>query len=65
MQKRRLGKAQWDARVISFGAWAIGTEQGETDDDTPGTAPHCLALPLSGGTVTLSLSPVRPRWFRA
>jgi aryl-alcohol dehydrogenase-like predicted oxidoreductase len=34
MEKRRLGKTGWDASVIGFGAWAIGADWGEADDDT-------------------------------
>jgi hypothetical protein len=89
-EKRRLGKTEWDASVIGFGARAIGADWGETDDDTSRAALRAAAaasgrrrdynilrqrlaqgsslppaLPVSGGTVTLSVSPVRPRWFRA
>jgi aryl-alcohol dehydrogenase-like predicted oxidoreductase len=34
METRRLGKTGWDASVIGFGAWAIGADWGEADDDT-------------------------------
>ncbi len=34
MEKRRLGKTGWDASVIGFGAWAIGADWGEADDNT-------------------------------
>ena len=34
MEIRRLGKTGWDASVIGFGAWAIGADWGEADDDT-------------------------------
>jgi aryl-alcohol dehydrogenase-like predicted oxidoreductase len=33
MQSRRLGKTGWDVSEIGFGAWAIGGEWGETDDE--------------------------------
>ena len=34
MEIRRLGKTRWGASVIGFGAWAIGADWGEADDDT-------------------------------
>jgi aryl-alcohol dehydrogenase-like predicted oxidoreductase len=40
MEKRRLGKTGWDASVIGFGAWAIGSDWGDADDDTSRAALH-------------------------
>jgi aryl-alcohol dehydrogenase-like predicted oxidoreductase len=34
VERRRLGKTGWDASVIGFGAWAIGADWGDVDDDT-------------------------------
>jgi aryl-alcohol dehydrogenase-like predicted oxidoreductase len=43
MEKRRLGKTGWDASVIGFGAWAIGSDWGEVGDDTSRAALHAAA----------------------
>jgi aryl-alcohol dehydrogenase-like predicted oxidoreductase len=40
MQSRRLGKTGWDVSEIGFGAWAIGGEWGETDDEESLAAMH-------------------------
>ena len=40
MQSRRLGKTGWDVSEIGFGAWAIGGEWGETDEEESMTALH-------------------------
>jgi aryl-alcohol dehydrogenase-like predicted oxidoreductase len=40
MQSRRLGKTGWDVSEIGFGAWAIGGEWGETDDEESLAALH-------------------------
>jgi aryl-alcohol dehydrogenase-like predicted oxidoreductase len=40
MQSRRLGKTGWDVSEIGFGAWAIGAEWGETDDEESMAALH-------------------------
>ena len=40
MQSRRLGKTGWDVSEIGFGAWAIGAEWGETDDQESLAALH-------------------------
>ena len=43
MEKRRLGKTGWYASVIGFGAWAIGADWGEADDDTSRAALRAAA----------------------
>ncbi|MGD0743280.1 MAG: aldo/keto reductase [Acidimicrobiales bacterium] len=43
MEKRRLGKTGWDASVIGFGAWAIGADWGDVDDDTSRAALRAAA----------------------
>ena len=43
MEKRRLGRTEWDASVIGFGAWAIGADWGEIDDDTSRAALRAAA----------------------
>jgi aryl-alcohol dehydrogenase-like predicted oxidoreductase len=40
MQSRRLGKIGWDVSEIGFGAWAIGGEWGETDEEESMAALH-------------------------
>jgi aryl-alcohol dehydrogenase-like predicted oxidoreductase len=40
MQSRRLGKTGWDVSEIGFGAWAIGGEWGETDEEESMAALH-------------------------
>jgi len=40
MQSRRLGKTGWDVSEIGFGAWAIGGEWGDTDDEESLAAMH-------------------------
>ena len=40
MQSRRLGKTGWDVSEIGFGAWAIGGEWGETDEEDSLAALH-------------------------
>jgi aryl-alcohol dehydrogenase-like predicted oxidoreductase len=40
MQSRRLGKTGWDVSEIGFGAWAIGGEWGETDEEESLAALH-------------------------
>jgi aryl-alcohol dehydrogenase-like predicted oxidoreductase len=40
MQSRRLGKTGWDVSEIGFGAWAIGSEWGETDEEESMAALH-------------------------
>jgi len=34
MEKRRLGKTEWDAGVIGFGTWAISADQVDVASDT-------------------------------
>jgi aryl-alcohol dehydrogenase-like predicted oxidoreductase len=43
VEKRRLGKTGWDASVIGFGAWAIGADWGDVDDDTSRAALRAAA----------------------
>ena len=43
METRRLGKTGWDASVIGFGAWAIGADWGQADDDTSRAALRAAA----------------------
>ena len=43
METRRLGKTGWDASVIGFGAWAIGADWGEADEDTSRAALRAAA----------------------
>jgi len=40
VQSRRLGKTGWDVSEIGFGAWAIGGEWGETDEEESMAALH-------------------------
>ena len=40
MQSRRLGKTGWGVSEIGFGAWAIGSEWGETDEEESMAALH-------------------------
>jgi aryl-alcohol dehydrogenase-like predicted oxidoreductase len=40
MRSRRLGKTGWDVSEIGFGAWAIGGEWGETDEEESMAALH-------------------------
>ncbi len=40
METRRLGKTRFNVSVIGFGAWAIGADWGEVDDETSMLALH-------------------------
>jgi aryl-alcohol dehydrogenase-like predicted oxidoreductase len=40
VRQRRLGKTDFDISVIGFGAWAIGADWGDVDDDTAMAALH-------------------------
>ena len=40
MDTRRLGKTGFDVSVIGFGAWAIGADWGDVDDETSMQALH-------------------------
>ena len=43
MERRRLGKTGFQASVIGFGAWAIGADWGDADDDTSRAALRAAA----------------------
>ena len=43
MQYRRLGKTGYDVSAVGFGAWAIGADWGEVDDEVSLRALHAAA----------------------